>query len=226
MKKKIFTLFLLVLITLAFGCKANSLLLQKHLIERRDNLFLFNDNNYCASFYTGEREEPYALDGEINDMVEFGIVIFYAHNQYKLSAESYPFELHINDEVFTGNLERNNSDKTYSIDIEKSAPADAVVTLKVVLPSSDFNETLVNISKDFAISQEQAIQIASEELSSVLKQISKSDKNVEVIVKMLKDFSDSEQAKYYWYVGIVSSDGTTAGILIDTQTGEIISKKL
>ncbi|MDD4350847.1 MAG: hypothetical protein PHP83_01485 [Clostridia bacterium] len=226
MKKKIFTLILLALITVAFGCKANNLMLQKHLIERRDNLFLYNDSTYCASFYTGEREEPYELDGEVNELVEFGIIIFYAHNQYKLSAESYPFELHVNDEIFTGNLERNDSDKTYSIDIEKTAPADAVVTLKVALPSANFEQTLVNVSKDFVITQNQAIKIAGEELSSVLKDILKSNKNVEVIVKMLKDFSDSESTKYYWYVGIVSSDGTTAGILIDTQTGEIISKKL
>ena len=44
--------------------------------------------------------------------------------------------------------------------------------------------------------------------------------------KLLKDFSNTELKTYYWYVGIVSTNGETLGILIDANSGDIIAKKV
>ena len=45
-------------------------------------------------------------------------------------------------------------------------------------------------------------------------------------MKILKDSSNAEINHYYWYVGVISTNGETLGILIDTNTGEIIAKKV
>ena len=65
--------------------------------------------------------------------------------------------------------------------------------------------------------------IIQEELNNIT-----SDKNnkIEVVVKNLKDYSNSEVKNYYWYVGVISTNGDTLGILIDASTGDVIAKKV
>ena len=45
-------------------------------------------------------------------------------------------------------------------------------------------------------------------------------------MKILKDHSDSELKTYYWYIGVVATNGETLGILIDANSGEIIAKNV
>ena len=62
----------------------------------------------------------------------------------------------------------------------------------------------------------------AEEIENILK-----DKNVkiEVVMKIMKDYSQVDLKNYYWYVGAISTNGDTLGILIDANDGEIIAKK-
>ena len=77
-----------------------------------------------------------------------------------------------------------------------------------------------------SISQARAIEIASEELKDCISSIEEKDgKTGEAMVKILKDYSGATN-RYFWYIGFVSVEGTTCGILIDTNTGEIVSKKI
>ena len=45
-------------------------------------------------------------------------------------------------------------------------------------------------------------------------------------MKIMKDHSNEDLKNYYWYVGIISTNGDTMGILIDANNGEIIAKKV
>jgi hypothetical protein len=42
----------------------------------------------------------------------------------------------------------------------------------------------------------------------------------------MKDYSSYEIKNYYWYVGIISTNGDTMGVLLDANTGEDIAKKV
>ncbi len=46
-------------------------------------------------------------------------------------------------------------------------------------------------------------------------------------MKIIKDYStdDADVTRYYWYVGVVSTNGETFGVLIDANSGEIIATK-
>ena len=46
------------------------------------------------------------------------------------------------------------------------------------------------------------------------------------VMKILKDYSIENTPKYYWYVGIISTNGETLGILIDATKGDVIAKKV
>ena len=51
-------------------------------------------------------------------------------------------------------------------------------------------------------------------------------KNTNWVMKILKDYSTEDLKNYYWYVGVVSTNGETLGILIDANSGDIIAKKV
>ena len=214
---------------LMVGCGSkskNEVNFNSHLIEIRNNLFAGQDENFYATVCTGEREQDYALDGVVNELVPFGIVTIARLDNDALGAEQYPFTLVVNGENITGTLEKSPYDNTYSADIEQVIADDATVTLQLVIDEINFNQDLANVSKDFVVNKDRAITIACEELSDSIKNLSEEKDNVsEAFIKILKDYS-GENNRYYWYVGIISPEGKTSGILIDTNSGDIISKKV
>lgn len=208
------------------GSKKNETNFNNHLIEIRNNLFAGQDETLYATVCTGEREQDYALDGVVNELIPFGIVTLARLDNEALNAEQYPFTLVVNGENVTGTLEKSPYDNTYSADIEQVIADDATLTLQLVVDGTNFSQDLTNVSKDFVVSKDRAITIACEELGDSIKNISKEEGTAsEAFIKILKDYS-GESNRYYWYVGIISPEGKTSGVLIDTNSGDVISKKV
>lgn len=229
MKKFLCVLSALVCGVLMVGCGSNEKAktdFNSHLIEVRNNLFAGEDNTYYASLCTGQREKEYALDGVVNELTPFGIVTLGRLDNESLSSASYPFTLVVNGENIVGSLEKSPYDNTYSADIEREIPKDATVQLQLVVDGTNFDKTLENVSNSFTVTKDSALNIACETLAESIKNMSDGEGNSsEAFIKILKDYS-GENNKYYWYVGIISPEGKTSGVLIDTMNGEIISKKL
>lgn len=228
MKKKIMTFLLLLIGVLTFSaCGKSNIDINDYLIEDRQNLYTAQDNLYNVSFSTGMREENYSFDGVVNPMVEFGVVTFSRIDSEPMANDQYTYIVKIGEENYTGFLEKTSNENSYSIDIETSAPADAVINVQITFTGYSFNEELACISKDFTVDNKTAIDIANKELEDDLNNIT-SDKNnkIEAICKILKDYSNSELKSYYYYIGVLSTNGDTLGILIDANSGDIIAKKV
>lgn len=229
MKKFICVLSIAICGILFVGCGGNKKAetnFNNHLIEIRNNLFACEDGTYYATVCTGEREKDYALDGVVNELVPFGIITLARLDNEMLKLDEYAFTLVVNGENITGSLEKSPYDNTYSADIEQVIADDAEISLQVVVDGANFNQNLTNISSNFVVGKDRAITIACDELKDSIKNLSK-DKNSssEAFIKILKDYS-GESNRYYWYVGIISPEGKTSGVLIDTNSGDIISKKV
>lgn len=211
------------------GCgsnEKNETNFNNHLIEIRNNLFAGEDDTYYATVCTGQRENEYALDGVVNELVPFGIVTLARLDNELLNQDEYSFTLIVNGENITGSLEKSPYDNTYLADIEQVIPDDAEIKLELVVDGTNFSQDLTNISSSFGVSKDRAITIACEELKDSIKDLSEEENNVsEAFIKILKDYS-GESNKYYWYVGIISPEGKTSGVLIDASSGDIISKKI
>ena len=228
--KKILCALSIVLCGVMFvGCGANSkneTNFNNHLIEIRNNLFAGQNETYYATVCTGERESDYALDGVVNELVPFGIVTLARLDNERLNKDNNQFTLIVNGENITGTLEKSPYDNTYSADIEQSIPSDAEISLELTVDGSNYSQGLTNISNDFSVSKNNAISIACEELKDSIKDLSKQQgSQSEAFIKILKDYS-GESNRYYWYVGIISPEGKTSGVLIDATSGDIISKKI
>lgn len=213
-------------LTACGGKNKNEVDFNQHLIEIRNNLFAGQDDVMYATVCTGEREKDYSLDGVVNELVPFGIVTIAKFDNEGLKNTSYPFTLVVNGESITGNLEKSPYDNTYSADIEQIIADDAEVMLQLSVDGSNFNQVLSNVSNGFAINKDSAINTACETLKSSIKDLSREESLYsEAFVKILKDYS-GESNKYYWYIGIISPEGKTSGVLIDTTTGQVVSKKV
>lgn len=229
MKKILCVLSIIICGIMFVGCggnKKNETNFNNHLIEIRNNLFAGQDDQFYATVCTGEREQDYALDGVVNGLVPFGIVTLARLDNEMLSQDEYAFTLVVNGESINGTLEKSPYDNTYSSDIEQVIADDAEISLQVSVDGTDFDQTLSNVSSTFSINKDNAISIACEELKDSVKTLSKEKGNLsEAFIKILKDYS-GESNRYYWYVGIISPEGKTSGVLIDASTGDIISKKV
>ena len=216
----------MVLILPLSACGKVSVDLNDYLIEERNHLFTANDDLYSVSLSTGMRESDYNLDGVVGEKVEFGVLTFSRNDNNPLSNDQYSYVVKINEESVSGNLEKNPVNNSYVIDLEMSVPVDATVAVQINFTGYTFKETLTNTSSDFTVDSTTALTIANKELKTELENITSNNTNIEVVMKIIKDSSNTELNNYFWYIGVVSTTGDTLGILIDANTSEVIAKKV
>ena len=228
MKKKLLIFTLLAICLFSFtACEKNNINLSDYLIEERNNLFTAQDNLYSVTFSTGIRENNYRYDGIIDEKVDFGVLTLIRNDSLPLANDTYSYKITINEEEFTGNMEKSPIDNSYAVDIEKSVDDDAIINVEIKFTGYTFKQNLTNTSKDFVVDKNTALNQANNELKTEIENLLKDKNNkIEVIMKILKDSSNSELNRFYWYIGIISTNGETLGILIDTNTGEVIAKKV
>ena len=227
MKKKFLLAILIMFCVLGFvGCGKSSFNISDYLIEKRDTLFTANDDLYCVTFSTGLREENYNFDGSVNNLIPFGILTISRLDNQPMANDAYSCIVEINDQSYSGFLEKG-SNNSYSIDLEVSALCEDNITASVSFTGYTFKQQLQNVNKDFEVDQQTALTIAEKELKQPINNILK-NKNVkiEMVAKIMKDHSSTDLKNYYWYIGVISTNGDSLGVLISTSTGEIISKKV
>lgn len=208
------------------ACGKSNLNLSDYLIEKRENLFTACDGLYCVSFSTGTRESDYNFDGVVNQHVPFGVLTLTRCDSSSLANDSYSFIVTINEQTYSGFLEKGN-DNSYSTDLEVNTVSDEAINVQISFTGYTFNQNLQNTSSSFQVDSASALKVAQSELEEDVENLL-SDKNVkiEVVMKIMKDHSNEELKNYYWYVGIISTNGDTMGILIDANNGDIIAKKV
>lgn len=226
-KKKIAicALFALMVLTLS-ACGKSSFNIADYLIEKRENLFAACDDLYSATFSTGFREKDYQFDGIINEQVPFGVLTLTRNDNLPLANDKYTYMVTINDQTYSGFLEKGNNN-SYSADLEVNTIGDETINVQISFTGYTFNQNLENTSSSFQVDSKTALKVAQNELGENIENIIK-DKNVsiEVVMKLMKDYSTEDLKNYYWYVGIISTNGDTLGILIDANNGDIIAKKV
>lgn len=228
MKRKILVFMMLAVSIFSLSACGNSKInLADCVIEERNTLFTACDDNYSVSLSSGLREKDYNFDGIINEKIDFAILTLTRNDSLPMAKDNYTYVVTINNDSKTGFLEKSETDNSYSIDLGVKVQESDSVNVQISFTGYTFNQDLENTSSSFSVDTTTALDIANKELKEELKNIT-SDKNVkiEAVMKILKDYSSEEIKNYYWYVGVISTNGDTLGILIDANTGNIIAKKV
>ena len=228
MKKKILVFMMLIVSVFSLtACGKSKINLADYLIEERNTLFTANDELYSATLSSGLREKDYNFNGVVDEKVDFAILTLSRNDNQPLANDTYIFIVTVNGNAHTGFLEKNETNNSYSTDVGIKVANTDEVSVQISFTGYTFNQALINTSSSFSVDTSTAIDIANKELKEELKNIT-SDKNVkiEAVMKILKDNSNTELQNYYWYVGVISTNGETLGILIDANSGNIIAKKV
>lgn len=228
MKKKIAicALFALMVVCLS-ACGKTSFNLSDYVIEKREHIYSACDDLYCVTLSTGTRENNYDFDGIVNEHVPFGILTLTRKGNKTLANDNYSYIVTIGEQTFSGFLCKNNTDNSYSADLEVNEIGEQPVNVQISFTGYTFNQNLEHTSANFQVDSASALKVAEKELKDDIQNLI-SDKNthIEVVMKIMKDHSNEELKTYYWYVGVISTNGDTLGILLDANSGEIVAKKV
>ena len=160
----------------------------ENLAEVRYNIFSGENQTYFASFMSGERENPYVVNGICDKQVEFGVLtIKYKTTDCPVVAQ---YAIKINDSEYSGNLEYNNFDNTLMVDIGKVVDDNAVISLVVKTSKGDEPCTLNPKTQDLEISWRTALEISLAEWGDEFNDyLSKGKLNAEIYVKIISDLN-------------------------------------
>ena len=228
MKKKTLGALSVVMLaaTLMFcGCSQTVLnYAENNISEVRHNIFEGETENYYITFSSGQREEPYLLNGVSEDKVSFGVVSVLPKAGVEIKSAS--FVVNVNDTKHSGELEASPFDDTFAADIEKSVSEADELSIEITCKGQTQTAEMVCISCDFSIKSDKALEIAVDELSAELATLTDNGNiAMEVYIKIITD-ADKTIGAHFWFVSFINSEGAELSIIVAPDSGEIIAKKL
>ncbi len=207
------------------GCTNKYVELTKaSLAEVRQNIYVGETDNLSVTFMSGKRETDYVINGYNTALIPFGVVTVKLTNPNITQTEGATFALTVDTNRYEGVFEINPFDGTYVGDIKQIVNTDADITLRFVLGSLNEEINLTNISKNWQVNYEQALEIACNELKPQLKALTNNTFMGETYIKIIHDTKIQDNA-YYWLVNFVGRKGVTHSVLINPNTAEILAKK-
>lgn len=190
-----------------------------NLSDVRYSVFVGQSQGVVSNLMCGMRENPYSYDGKSNKKTEFGVITVFFENKPE---EELHFSLSVGKTNYAGTLEENPYNHSFMADIQKIVDGDEGVYLTIEGVVKDMQ--LMPESKDWAVQYDKALDIAFEALEEDLMMLYSSRKFCgECYLKIVLDQSGIENP-YYWCFMYVGQNGESGSVIIDVNTGEILTK--
>ncbi|HEY8423421.1 MAG TPA: hypothetical protein VIL23_01510 [Clostridia bacterium] len=229
--KRAITVFVLVfaLFFVNIGCGSKiPAEIKKNLSEIRVNIYEFSNDNMSVNIITGEREEPYVLDGTANGMVEYTVITFTPEDPDNISSEiTYKYTLKTGKKDYTGTFTLHPFGNSYAAEIGEKIDLKSV-QLIITAQKDDWkfeeNAVIESILTDEMMNWEEALKIGAEALKKATQ--SMYDKNklkAEVYVKLLCD-PLGKTSDHFWYVAFADGNKIVSA-LMDPVSKEILALK-
>lgn len=208
MKKKILMMLssLAVVLFLFTGCSGLSI---NNCISEITFTYFKGQDSSSASVYAsisvGEREEPYKMDGKHRKNVDFALINLILDD---VSQNEVMATIDIDGTASEIMLEFNPRTSSYMADLGYAISGDSTINLKVDNYSIDFS----NISKDFKVDYNKALEIGEKLLSENVTNFSSSNFDGEIYLKL---FTMEGSDVLYWIYTAVYEDGVTYNFAIN-----------
>ncbi len=201
------------------GCgKKTSDYVKENMSEKTEVYFFGETTEVYATLSSGKREEVYLMNGKSEKNVDFALLTMNFYNE--TFGNLLKVSLDVNGEKSEIEMELNALNSTYMVDLEKKFVGDESITIEYM------DETIVlsNLSKDFGISADKAIEIASKQLSKQIKKEKKlSALNAECYLRVLDKRANNFQ-DMFWVFTVVNTKNETYSVVISTVDGSVLSK--
>lgn len=218
MKKFLTILFAFLIVTFASSCK-EGVNLEGYLSELRYDVYTFEDEDYKATCYFEEREDPYLNDGFVGSIKKYFV---FKIEKCKTSLDNASISILINGVENKKDLEFNPLNGKFSCQIEVSS-FEEKETLEVTLLVGGEHLVLPLKKNVFEkqISYKEALEKVSKNSSKEIEKMLNGGKGgIECRVRII-----SENSRAYYFVSISGKDGNVVAFLVDGATGKILAKK-
>lgn len=216
----VITIAIIVLIAVFAFVKPNAENLARQNVSEIDKVCYTSEQGIASlKIISGERENPYVINGSHENMQEFTLLIFRTD---EINVQSPTFIATIDSQSYNGILEQNPYDNTFVVDLEKQISQNAQINVVITVGNHEYNFDMQNVSDEWKISYDEALNIAMEHFGEQVKQCIKgNDFNGELYVRIITDVTNTFD-KFFYHVTLVDDAGQSQSVVIDVNTGEIL----
>lgn len=216
--KRLLSLFLCLITVLpASGCASAIEKRERNLSELRDELMIASSDKMKVTLISGEREDPFVIDGTPGEKTSFSVITITPHG-FSDNAE-FAYTAYIGEEKLEGKFSRHPYKNTYSVELVARAVGSAAVTVTSDGYAENFE--LKSVKTDDMISASVALETAEIRLKDRIKELTAGGElKAEIYVRFTEN-PISGDGGYYWYVAFVPEKYTVYAVLIDPVTKEI-----
>ncbi|MCL2751918.1 MAG: hypothetical protein FWE62_04080 [Firmicutes bacterium] len=189
--------------------------------EIRSGVYTASDAGTTVTVYTGERENPFAIDGAAGKRTAFTQIIFKPPTV--ISTLKYTFRLTDGSNQYGGEFTMHPFGTGYVAEIAKTMNAG-----KLQLEITEGENTRAfapdSVRKPDMIDWQDAVVIAKNVLNEQIAGLTEGKTlKAEILVRLLGDPTNHTD-DHYWYVAFAGADRTYA-VLIDPITQEVLATK-
>jgi hypothetical protein len=220
MKRKIAILCIIGLVcVLASGCGTDNLSLVKENLSEKTEVYFFGESEGCyGTISCGQREGNYVIDGKSEGKTDFSLISISFSGETFGSALSATVTIDQTSEQVT--LEFNSLNGCYMFDLEQKLSGGEQISIEISNKTIEFE----NLSKNFAISADKALEIATKELSNHIeaaKSLSgfSAECYLRVLDKRANNFED-----VFWCFTLTNTNSESFSVVISTTDGSILAK--
>ena len=226
----IVTLFLIAAIPLFVSCSGKDPSPKRTGLEKRvstyhDAVFVGANEEFTASFITGEAEKLIVIDGEVGETAPFATLTVTPRSA-SLFNNTYTYLLKGEKGEKEGDLVKDVIGATFSAEIPNAKEIGKALSLTVKADGILESEISLVDKLEGALDWRKILAVAEKELAETIKAESDTGNlQREIYIKLVNALSDDDQP-YYYYVSFIKSSSDYWALLLDPVTGEVISKKI
>ncbi len=184
------------------GCQKNDL--KNNISEKTEIYFFARSGGEIGSISVGKREENYIINGNHTKNVDFSLVILRFNNVFDKEIEA---EINVNNKTDKITLELNPLNSTYMTDLGYALKESDIITINY----GDYNFEFENISKDFNVDSEKAIELGQKHLEDVVSDLTNRNSfDGECYLKIM-----TKDDKLYWVFTIVDTKSNEYNLIIN-----------
>lgn len=221
MKKRIGVLAIFVCAVGIFvaGCGKQTVdYVRENMSEKTEVYYFGETTEFYGTLSSGQREKDYLMNGKSEEKVDFSLLTLNFYNE--TLGNAITVNLTVDEKTSEVELELNTLNSTYMVDLEKKFSGEE----KIFVEYMEEKFELSNVSKDFVISADKAIEIASKELASSIKKEKKfSNLNAECYLRVLDKRANNFDSMF-WCFTVINNKNESFSVVISTVDGSVLAK--
>lgn len=208
-------IFLLFLAFAATACGKKTDYTQ-YVSEYRNNLFLYDGDEFSIRAQSVEREYPYVADGNKGDMTK-RVELFISA---PVGTQNCSVFFHAGGLRYGGEASFDNVKNQYYFSCTADLSSARSLPVTVTFDSQEFEITAPSVLTDDVLPLQRLIECVFEADGELLKRLTaEKDFDGELYVRIL--YEDAP----YFYVGVVEKSGNVTAFLLEAKTGKVLAKR-